>query len=416
MISVEQALEKILSQVNILEPEEKHILDCLGQVLAENVYSDIDIPPMANASMDGYAVIAQDTRTGGPNNPVVLSVIGELAAGALPQVSIKRGEAIRIMTGAPIPEGADAVVKFEDTDEAERKPGGVKPTRVAIMTEVKSGTNIRPAGEDISKGSIALSEGTILHPAAIGVLASTGRVSVKVIRRPVVAVIATGDELVEPGQTLPPGHIYNSNAYGLAALVRRYGGIPKILGIAKDTKKDLEAKVRQGLNADLVLTSGGVSHGDYDVVKDILATMGEITFWTVRMKPGKPLAFGKLKANGKEIPHLGLPGYPVSSMVVFEVLARPTLLKMMGRRQLDKPSLWAIAEHDIVNKDDRRLFARAVLTRQQDQFFVKLVGSQMSGVLSTLAQANALAIVPENVPKINKGGKVEVMVLDWDLL
>jgi molybdopterin molybdotransferase len=414
MISVEEALEKILSQVQVLETEEKPILDCLGQVLAENVYSDIDVPPLANASMDGYAVMAENTRTASAVNPRVLSVVGELAAGALPLHPIKKGEALRIMTGAPIPQGADAVVKFEDTDEPEHRTGRLKPSRVAIMAEVKPGTNIRPAGEDISKGSLALSQGTLLQPAAIGVLASIGRVTVKVIRRPIVAIIATGDELVEPGQKLPPGHIYNSNAYGLAALVRRYGGIPKLLGIARDTRKDVESKVRQGLDADLVLTSGGVSHGDYDVVKDILASLGEITFWTVCMKPGKPLAFGKLRANGREIPHLGLPGYPVSSMVVFEVLARPALLKMMGRRQLDKPSLWAIAEHDIVNKDGRRLFARAIVIRRQEQFFVKLAGPQLSGVLSSLAQANALAIVPENISKVKAGEKVEVMILDWD--
>jgi molybdopterin molybdotransferase len=341
-------------------------------------------------------------------------VVGELAAGLLSQRPIKIGEALRIMTGAPIPQGADAVVKFEDTDEPARRTGHLKPSRVSILAEVKPGTNIRPAGEDISKGSMVLSEGTLLQPAAIGVLASMGRVTAKVIRRPLVAIIATGDELVEPGQTLPPGHIYNSNTYGLAALVSRYGGIPKLLGIARDTRKDLESKVRQGLDADLVLTSGGVSHGDYDVVKEILASLGEITFWTVCMKPGKPLAFGKLRGNGREIPHLGLPGYPVSSMVVFEVLARPALFKMMGRRHLNKPSLWAIAEHDIVNKDDRRLFARAVVTRQHEQYFVKLAGPQLSGMLSTLAQANALAIVPESISKVKPGDKVEVMMLDWD--
>jgi len=414
MISVEEALEKILGQVQVLEAEEKPILDCLGQVLAEDVYSDIDVPPWANAAMDGYAVMAESTRSASPASPRVLPVVGELAAGALPQRPLGPGEAVRIMTGAPLPQGADAVVKFEDTDEPAHKTPHPRPSQVSILAEAKPGTNVRPAGEDISKGSLVLSQGTLLRPAAIGVLASLGRVTVAVIRRPVVAIIATGDELVEPGQTLPPGHIYNSNAYGLAALVRRYGGIPKLLGIARDTRKDLEAKVRQGLDTDLVLTSGGVSHGDYDVVKDILATLGEITFWTVRMKPGKPLAFGKLKGKGREIPHLGLPGYPVSSMVVFEVLARPALFKMMGRRHLAKPSLWAITEHDIENKDGRRLFARAMVTERQKQYFVKLTGPQLSGVLTSLAQANALAIIPENISKVKAGDKVEVMMLDWD--
>ena len=413
MISVDEAIQKILGQVHVLEPEEKPILDCLGQVLAEDVYSTVDVPPMANAAMDGYAVVAEDTRGASSAMPRVLPVIGEVAAGGLPKRPLRPGEAMRIMTGAPLPDGADAVVRFEDTDEPGRK-SRTKSSQVGIMVPASSGLNMRAAGEDIARGSLVLARGAILKPAAVGLLASIGRPTARVIRRPVVAIIATGDELVEPGQPLPPGRIYNSNAYSLAALVKRYGAIPRIMGIAKDTMKDLEAKVREGLDADLVLTSGGVSQGDYDVVKDILARLGEVTFWTVRMKPGKPMAFGTFKSNGREIPHLGLPGYPVSSMVVFEILARPALFKMMGRRDVARPSVLAIAEQTMQNKDGRRVFARALVTSRDGQYYVKLSGPQLSASLTGMALANGLAVIPEDVEMVKTGDRVEVLMLDWD--
>jgi len=236
MISVEQALEKVLSYAGVLGSTEQPVLDCLGQVLAEDIYSDINVPPRDNSAMDGYAVRAEDTRGASSQSPRVLRVIGTVSAGSIPEDEVKPDTAIRIMTGAPVPGGADSVVRFEDTDELQRKGD---PGEIGILAEVKSGTDMRRAGEDIAQGSIVLRQGTIIRPSVIGVLASLGRSTVKVIRRPVVAILATGDELVEIDRTLPPGKIYNSNTYSVAALVRRYGGVPRLLGIASDSEDSL---------------------------------------------------------------------------------------------------------------------------------------------------------------------------------
>ena len=303
MISVEEALERVLSFFAVLKPEEKPILDALGQVVAEDVASGIDIPPYDNTAMDGYAVRAEDTSGASAAAPVKLRVIGELPAGYLFDGRVEPGTAVRIMTGAPMPGGADAVVPFEETDEQEgRAFGSFAKSRdsVGIMKAATAGANVRHAAEDVRRGQVIITRGSVLHPAQIGVLASLGRATVRVHRRPVVAVLSTGDEVREPGQPLRPGQIYDSNAYSIAALVTAFGGIPKRLGIAKDTVEALTAKLREGLDADLLVTSAGVSRGDYDVVKDVLAKEGEIDFWTVRMRPGKPLAFGSFSSGGAE--------------------------------------------------------------------------------------------------------------------
>jgi molybdopterin molybdotransferase len=421
MISVEQALEKILAYVDILEEEEKPILDCMGQVLAEDIYSDIDVPPLDNSAMDGYAVQSRDTRNTSSESPRFLSVIGMVAAGSISEREVEPGTAIRIMTGAPVPKGADSVVRFEDTDELLRKESAIDrqlPTEIGILCEAKAGLNIRRAGEDITKGSLVLSKGVIIRPSEVGVLASLGHSKVMVIRRPVMAILATGDELVELNQPLPPGRIYNSNTYSVAALVLRYGGIPKILGIALDSEDSLVAKLRQGLEADMLITTGGVSKGDYDVVKDILAKEGEIAFWTVRVKPGKPLAFGTIRGDSKagivrNIPHLGLPGNPVSSMVTFELFVRPSILKMMGKKNLAKPTVEAVLENSIVNNDGRRVLARAVVRERNGKYFARLTGPQGSGILTSMSSANGLVIVPEDKEKVAAGDVVQVMMLDW---
>ncbi len=415
MISVEQALEKILSYVDVLEDEEGSILDCLGQVLAEDVYSTVNIPPLDNSAMDGYAVQSRDTRGASKESPRFLRVIDTVPAGSISKCEIESGIAIRIMTGAPVPKGADSVVQFEDTDEVSRPKGF---DEIGILKEIETGLNIRRAGEDIAKGSLVLSKGTVIRPSEVGVLASLGRSMVKVVRRPIVAILATGEELVDINHSLPPGKIYNSNSYSLAALVRRYGGIPKILGIARDNEDSLVAKLRQGLDADMLVTSGGVSVGDYDIVKDVLAKQGEIAFWTVRMKPGKPLAFGVIKGVNREgvakdIPHLGLPGNPVSSMVTFELFVRPSILKMMGKKNLTKPTIEAVIENPVANRDGRRIFARAIVGKRNGQYFARLTGPQGSGILTSMSLANGLVIVPEDKTRVEKGDVVQVMMLDW---
>ncbi len=414
MISVEDALEKILSHVDVLEAEDELILDSLGQVLAEDIYSTIDIPGMDNSAMDGYAVQADSTAGASQSSPRVLRVVGEVAAGHLTKEEVTPCTAIRIMTGAPIPTGADTVVQFEDTDE-ERRKGKNKPlTEIGVLREVKKGLNIRRAGEDIGSGSLVLTKNTQIRPQEIGVLASLGRDVIPVHRRPVVAILSTGDELVDVGKPLPPGKIYSSNTYSLAAQVARCGAVPKILGIALDNIQSLEEKIKEARDADLLITSAGVSVGDYDVVKDVLAQQGEVTFWTVRMKPGKPLAFGMLKLGKRMVPHLGLPGNPVSSMITFEQFARPAIFKMLGRHGYDRPVIHARSESYIKNTDGRRVFARVKVRQEDGEYIACLVGPQGSGILTSMALANGLLIVPEDVPAVNKGDDVIVQMLDWE--
>jgi len=417
MISVEEALEKILSYVKVLEPERKPILDCLGQVLAEDIYSTIDIPPLDNSAMDGYALRAEDTRGASESSPRYLVVVGEVAAGSMPTREVTPGTAIRIMTGAPLPEGADAVVRFEDTDEVSRKSSREDLSHIGILCQAKKGLNVRCRGEDIASGNLVLKKGQVLRPQEIGVLASLGRSTALVIRQPIVAILATGDELIGVDQPLAPGKIYDSNNYTIAAEVSRYGGIPKILGIGRDSVRSLTEKIDEGLDADMLITSGGVSKGDYDIVKDVLAEHGEVGFWTVCMKPGKPLAFGIIKKveggrKGK-VPHLGLPGNPVSSMITFEQFARPAILKMMGKKILAKPSIRAIIEDDVVNTDGRRLFARVSVTKRGGQYHASVTGPQGSGILTSMARANGLAVIPESSRGVKAGDMVEVQMLDW---
>lgn len=416
MISVEEALERILSYVHRLEPEERPVLEALGQALAEDVPAGLDIPPHDNTAMDGYAVRAEDTRGASPERPIALRVIGELAAGYVFEGTLPAGGAIRIMTGAPMPAGADAVVPFEETDEPEGHAFGKfakSRETVGILKEAKPGANIRRAGEDVARGQVILRAGQPLRAAQAGVLASLGRATVRVIRRPVVAILSTGDEIVEPGRPLRPGQIYDANATSVAAMTRECGAVPRLLGIARDTVEDLTAKVREGLEADMLVTSAGVSRGDYDVVKDVLAREGEVDFWTVRMKPGKPLAFGTFRApDGRRVPHIGLPGNPVSSMVSFELFARPAIFKMMGRTDWERPRLRAVADESIVNTDGRRVFARVIVTRRDGRLHAALTGPQGSGVLTSMAFANALAVVPEEVPEVRPGDEIDVMMLE----
>ncbi len=415
MISVEEALERILSHVSLLPPEERAILDALGQVLAEDVISGVDIPPLDNTAMDGYAVIARDTTDASEGAPVTLRVVGELAAGYLFDGAVERGTAVRIMTGAPMPAGADAVVPFEETDEPAGRQFGsfAKPRElVGVLKAAEPGANIRRAAEDVRRGQVILPAGSVLHAAQVGVLASIGAASVRVHRRPVVAILSTGDEVREPGTPLGPGQIYDSNAYSISAMVLANGGIPRRLGIARDTVEALKAKLTEGLDADMLVTSAGVSRGDYDVVKDVLASEGEVDFWTVRMRPGKPLAFGAFPSGGRRVPHIGLPGNPVSSMVSFELFGRPAIYKMLGRNDWQRPTVRAVAEEPIANTDARRVFARAIVTQRDGRYYAALTGPQGSGILTSMAQANALAIVPEDVPGVAAGDEVACMLLD----
>ncbi len=414
MLSVEEAQERILSFFHVLEPEEKPILDALGQVLAEDVVSGFDIPPLANSAMDGYAVQADSLRGASPTSPVVLKVVGSVAAGQMPRDEVTPGTAVRIMTGAPVPRGADAVVPFEDTDEADRRdtPNGL--SHIGVRVEIESGNDIRPAGQDVEKGQRVLEKGTVLRPAEVGVLASLGRERVRVVRRPVAAILATGDELLEVGEAYDQGRIYNSNSFSLAAGVLRYGGVPKLLGIARDNLDSMRNKLREGMESDILITSAGVSKGDYDMVKDVLAQHGKVAFWSVRMRPAKPLAFGVLTApDGRAVPHLGLPGNPVSALVAFEQFGRAAIYKMLGRTRFDRPTIQAVLDEPIYNTDGRRVFARATITKRNGVYHARLTGHQGSNLLTSMTRANGLAICPEDLPMKDAGEVVEVQLLTW---
>ncbi len=418
MIPVEDARARILSYFARLPVERRAPLDSLGQVLAEDVLAPFDIPPRDNTAMDGYAVRAADTTGATEESPISLKVTADLAAGYVLDTPVGPGEAVRIMTGAPMPPGADSIVPFEETDEPMRKPSerAQRAEIVKVLKGAEPGANIRYRAEDITRGSTVLPAGRVLRASEIGVLASIGSVEVSVYRRPVVAILSTGDEITPPGEPLKPGRIYDANASSVAALVKSYGGIPRILGIAKDTVEDLTRMVHEGLGADMLVTSAGVSRGDFDVVKDVLANEGQINFWTVRMKPGKPLAFGAFSApDGRRVPHLGLPGNPVSSMVAFELFGRPAIFTMLGRSDWERPVLKAITRDRVVNTDARRFYARCIVTKGDDgQWYADLTGPQGSGILTSMSAANALTIIPEDMPAAEPGDEIDVMMLDWE--
>ncbi len=404
MISVEEAQDAILKRIPRLGRERVHILAALGRVLAEDVVAPRPIPPWANSAMDGYAVRAADVAGASGENPVTLRVIEELQAGFEASRAVGPGEAIRIMTGAPIPEGADAVVMVELTE-----PGGEGETR--ILQSVPGGEAVRPAGEDVEAGERVFEAGSRMGPAAIAMLASIGRAQVLVHQRPRVAILSTGEELVDLDQMPGVGQIYNSNSYALAAQVREAGGEPILLGIARDNAEDLELRLREGLSADAVLTSGGVSVGDFDLVKNTLGDLGnEMHFWRVRMKPGKPMAFGTL--NGK--PVFGLPGNPVSTMVSFELFVRPSLMKMQGHAGLHRPKVEARLIHPLKKSPERRHYVRAVASYEEGEWTVRAIEAQGSNIIHSMLRANALIVFPEYETDLSAESQVQLILLEED--
>jgi len=404
MISVDEALKGILEAISPLGLEKVNILDALGRVIGEDVYAGRSIPPKGHSAMDGYALRAADTRGASQEKPVILDVIEDLPAGAVPEKRIGPGQAARIMTGAPLPEGADAVIRMEDT----RKEGA----RVALFVEAQEGQDIRREGEDVREGEKVISSGEIVRPAEVGMLASLGRSFVFVHQRPLVAIVATGDELVDIDEPPSPWKIVSSNSYSLTALVKESGGIPLQIGIARDRREDLLAKFRAAMRADLIISSGGVSVGDYDLVKDIMKEVGNrMQFWQVAMKPGRPLAFGSLG----NVPIVGLPGNPVSSMVSFEQFLRPAILKMQGHKNLFRRVIRARLGEDIKKKKGIRHFIRARIRRDEEGYTVVTTGEQGSGILKSMVRANGLIILPEEAAEARKGSLVSVQLLDDSL-
>ena len=415
MLSVEQAYERVIASFQTLQPEEKPLLDCMGQVLAEDVKSPLALPPLANSGMDGYALRHSDIVGASHENPKNLEVIGIVAAGYMPEKAVAAGTAIRIMTGAPVPDGADTVIPFEETDEVERKREGKSLNQVTIFADMPIGCNVRPAGEDITLGTLVLEKGIVIRAAEVGVIASLGIDKVKVVRRPVIAVLATGDELESAGRPLSAGKIYDSNSFSVAASVVDSGGIPRILGIARDNLADLTHKLEATSGVDLVITSAGVSKGDYDIVKDVLNQRGEMNFWSVRMRPAKPLAFGHLMGpRDKSTPLLGLPGNPVSAMVAFEMFARPAIRTMLGKSKKSRPMVDGILTGPIRNEDGRRVYARVEVELKDGQYRATPTGPQGSNILTSMAKANGLAICPEELEGKDAGELVKIIMLDWN--
>ncbi|OPY81954.1 MAG: Molybdopterin molybdenumtransferase [Syntrophus sp. PtaU1.Bin005] len=401
MIQVEDALNIILKETFPLGAEKVAVLESLGRVLGESVYGGRIIPPRDNSSMDGYAVREVDTQEASPSNPIILDVIEDIPAGSIPKRAIGIGQAARIMTGAPIPEGADAVVKVEDT----RQTG----QRVELTVAAKKAENIRLAGEDVREGEEVIPAGTVVRPAEVGMMAALGKSFVSVYQRPVVAVIATGDELADIDDPVSSWKIVNSNAYSLTAQILQCGAVPLLMGIARDNREDLLAKFRPALRADVILSSGGVSVGDYDMVKDIMTEVGtDIEFWRVAMKPGKPLVYGRI--SGKPI--FGLPGNPVSTMVSFEQFVRPVLLKMMGHRFLFRRTVQAVLKEGLDKQPELTYFVRVHVEREGGGYVAVLTGEQSSGILKSMVRANGLAILPKGVRNISSGERVTVQMID----
>ena len=398
VLSVEEAREHILSTVDVLAPETVSLLDAAGRVLAESVAADRDIPPVTNAAMDGYAVRGEDVT----GDTVRLRVVGEVAAGHEAETTVGSGEAMRIMTGAPVPEGADTVVRFERT----RAEGD----EVVILETPSPGKNVRQAGEDVRQGQVVLARGKVLRPQEVGMLAALGHLEVAVIRRPRVGILGTGDEVVPPEQTPGPSQIRDANSYTVAAQVARYGGAPLILGVAHDEEELVRRGIQQALEraVDFIITSGGVSVGDFDLVKQGMDAGGEMRFWSLNMKPGRPMAFGVIGG----IPLLGLPGNPVAAMISTRLFARPALRKMEGFTEWSEPMVRARLTEAIERKDGRRHYLRVILQERDAGYEATLTGDQGSGILNSLVQADGLAIIPEDARHLPAGSEVEVLLLE----
>src|SRR5581483_579079 len=373
MLSVAEALERILAAVPVLGAESVALSEALGRILAEPVVAAREVPPWDNSSMDGYAVRAGDTAGASADRPVVLTVVGEVTAGRVATAALGPGQTYRILTGAPLPDGSDAVVPQEDVSGDGR--------HIRLVRPVDRGAFVRRRGEDIHAGDPVLEPGTVLHPAALGVLATLGSPRVRVHQRPRVAVLSTGDELVEPEMPLGPGQIANSNTYTLAGLVTEAGGVPINLGIARDRPEELEERFRWGLSADALVSSAGVSVGDRDFVRDVLTRLGaELSFWRVNMRPGKPITFGVLRGR----PVFGLPGNPVSAMVTFELFVGPAIRRMAGARVLHRPRARARALAAIDNPGSRWGYLRVRLARDREGLGARPTGEQGSGILTSM--------------------------------
>ena len=407
LIDVDTAVAKVLSNVDELDFEIKNIIESLNHVCFEDLLATIDIPPMDNSSMDGYAVRSGDVKDASLDTPVDLKVIGTISAGQIPDFEVVQNSAAKIMTGASIPKGADAVIPFEDLLT-------INEESIRVVGMISQRDNIRDAGQDFKQGSVLIQKGKLISAADIGIMASQGLVGIKVVKKPVVAILATGNELLLPGEEFEKGKIYDSNSPAIASAVTEAGGVPKILGIARDTYSSLKEKINLASSCDLIITSAGVSKGDYDIVKDFINDRGEVRFWSVKMRPAKPIAFGWIDINNqKKIPIIGLPGNPVSAMVAFEKFGRPAIFKMRGIYNYSRFVIKAILDDPIDNYDGRRVYARGIVKKIKKDYHVSLTGSQQSNLLTSMSKANGLIVCPEDINRLEAGSIVRVEMINW---
>ncbi|CAN5903142.1 molybdopterin molybdotransferase MoeA [soil metagenome] len=412
-VSVGQARETILQSVAALPSERRFLLDALEYVLAEDLDSPLDLPLWNNSAMDGFAVRAQDVRGASESQPRELPVVDDVPAGAFPSRALASGEAARVMTGAPVPEGADSVIRVEHTDGGSGI--GTPAGRVRIHSDLDAERNVRRRGEDLRSGERVLTRGALLRAAELGVAASLGRSVLSVVRRPRVAVLTSGDELVEVdgfAEVLAGRRIVSSNSYTLAAQLTEAGVEARILGIARDTPESLRSHLEAARGCDALITSAGISVGEHDYLREVLLEMGaEVAFWRVRMRPGSPFAFGRVGALGG-IPWFGLPGNPVSSMVTFELFVRPALLRMAGRRAVHPPTVKVRLRDAYPAAPGLTHFARVRLERTADgETAAFLTGAQGSGILTSMAAAEALLVIPEEQAGAAPGDVLPALLL-----
>lgn len=407
LLSVELARDRLLKEFTSLPGEEVSLRDGLARVLAMDLVANQDLPLFSNSSMDGFALRAEDVRGASRRNPVRLQVVLDVPAGYSPPASLPAGAAARVMTGAPIPAGADCVVPVEQTDLNAMRPA--LPGEIGILAEMQPGENIRPGGFDIKVGERILARGTRLRPQEIALLASLGQASVQVTQRPTIAIVSTGSELVPVGRSLRAGEIFESNSLMLEALVSEAGGRPILLGIAPDDPAEIGLRFDSALDqgADLILSSAGVSVGAYDYVRQVVEKRGRLSFWRVNLRPGRPLAFGRYRG----VPVMGLPGNPVSSFVTFELFARPAITALLGAVPRPRPRVTARLTEDL-ESDGRETYLRGRSLWDLGQWRVSLSGNQGSSALSALVRANSLIRLPAGTTCVPAGSPVEVWLLE----
>ena len=407
LMPLEQAVAIVLEHMSETEQEIVPVLDAIGRVAAQDLRSDIDVSSFDHSAMDGFAIRASQIQNACSDTPVVLKVIAEIGAGSVYEGPLADDECVRIMTGAALPEQADSVVKYEVVGVVEGD--GKQGSLVSFEAPTEPGSNVRLAGEETKAGEVVVHAGEVIGVAGVGALASCGVLEVPTYRKPAVAIIATGSELVEPDQVPPYGRIRNSNGLAMAACVREAGGIPTIHPVVADTFEALEAAILESLpESDFVITTGGAANGDYDFIKPVAEKLGTVYITTVNMRPGKAQTFAMVQGK----PVFGLPGNPAAAYCGFQMILRPALRKMQGYSQFDHPVVQARLSKDMAKKDPRRIYLRAILTKDDQGYIVEPARNQSSGLFGVIQHTNCLAILPEGLESKQEGDIVDCLLLD----